>query len=483
MEKNIKGSKRGLTFSFLGNESFEPGKRYQYVIDRRNRTIMIIPSRDSGNLVSKKRCCGRIKSLIDIRSQKVRDMVGRAKTMKIDIREKEILVHLFEEASETNVAQITQDKKARTISISRRLLRVAGGEDIAWQDTSNGDSQEHVTRVLGAKEKEDISDVIRVISLFSGAGMLDYPFSADKHFDIVYAAEYDPDAIETYRKNIGGHVHRIDIRTLTARELPDTDVIIGGPPCQPFSNANRHDSARNEKHEEGDMFSHFIRLVRECLAKVFVIENVPGLLSNKDGFYIRKMKEELPEYNIDSDIVMDCNLGGYTTRKRAVVIGSRIGTPVIPKIKTVPYKTVGEALEKVDHTWPNAADITQSSDLVRKKIAMVPEGGNWRDLPEEYWTKSVHSNMYRRLDRKKPSVAIANWRKYLLSPPRWDNTGDWDRILSVSEASALQGFSKDFIFYGSMSAKQQQVANGVTYAIGKFIRELIRNTLRVPLTT
>lgn len=482
MEKNLKGSKRGLTFSFYGNGQFEPGRKYQYVINPADNLIVIAPSDTMGNQISRKRCGKRFKSLIDIRSREIREMVSRAKTMKIDIRENEILIHIFEDSFKTDIVRLEQEEKVRTITISRKLLQAAGGEDIIWQDTSGGDAQEHAVQGLGTKEKKDIYDIIRVISLFSGAGMLDYPFFADKHFDIVYAAEYDPDAVETYRKNIGDHVHCIDIRALTGNELPEADVIIGGPPCQPFSNANRHDDTRHEKHKEGDMFGHFIRLVHERLAKIFVIENVPGLLSDKDGYYIKMMKEQLPEYNIASEIVTDCELGGYTIRKRAVIIGSRIGIPVIPKIKTVPYKTVGEALEKVNHTWPNAADITQSNDLVRKKIAMVPEGGNWRDLPEEYWTKSVHSNMYRRLDRKKPSVAIANWRKYLLSPPRWDDTGDWDRVLSVSEAAALQGFGKEFKFYGSMSTKQQQVANGVTYAIGKFIRELVRNALRVPLT-
>ena len=481
MEKNLKGSKRGLTFSFYGNGQFEPGKKYQYVINPEESLIIIAPSDTTGNQISRKKCGKRIKSLIDIRSREIREMVSRAKTMKIDIRENEILVHLFEQPQEAEIIRLDSKGKIGTIALSRELLRAAGGEDIVWEACAESPDPECSS--LKPKEKQDISDVIRVISLFSGAGMLDYPFSADKHFDIVYAAEYDSDAVETYRRNIGGHIHRIDIRTLTGNDLPNTDVIIGGPPCQPFSNANRHDGARFENHKEGDMFGHFIRLIRECCAKVFLIENVPGLLSNQDGYYIRMLEEKLPEYEVASAVVSDCDLGGYTTRKRAVVIGSRIGSPVIPRLKVFPLKTVGDALKKVDHTWPNAADITKSNDLVKKKISMIPEGGNWRDLPEELWTKSIHSNMYRRLDRTKPSVAIANWRKYLLSPPKWDDTGDWDRILSVSEAAALQGFKKDFVFYGSMNAKQQQVANGVTYAIGHFLKELVKNLYQASLAT
>lgn len=482
MEKNLKGSKRGLTFSFYGKGQFEPGRKYQYVVNPEENLIVIAPSDSAGNQISRKQCGKKIKSLIDIRSREIRNMVSRAKTIKIDIRENEILVHVFEQSSEAEIIRLDERGRIGTIALSRELLRVAGGEDLIWQGCSDERNPEHTGPVMGEGEKQDISDVIRVISLFSSAGMLDYPFSADKHFDIVYAAECDPDAVETYRRNIGEHIHRTDIRTLIGNDLPNADIIIGGPPCQPFSNANRHDGARYESHKEGDMFGHFIRLIRECFAKVFLIENVPGLLSNKDGHYTRMLEEKLPEYEIASAVVSDCDLGGYTTRRRAIVIGSRIGQPVIPQLRMFPFKTAGDALKKVDHTWLNAADITKSNDLVTKKISMVPEGGNWRDLPEEFWTKSVHSNMYRRLDRRKPSVAIANWRKYLLSPPKWDDSGDWNRILSVSEAAALQGFHKDFVFYGSMNAKQQQVANGVTYAIGHFLRELVKNLFQDPLT-
>lgn len=481
MEKKLKGSNRGLTFSFHGNEQFEPGRKYQYIINPEDNLIIIAPSDTSGNQISRKRCGKQIKSLIDLRSREIREMVSCAKIIKIEILENEILVHLFKQSAEAEIIRLNQNERIGTIAVSRELLRAAGGEDVVWQKLTAEKDSEHTRLELDQKEKQVPSDGIRVISLFSGAGMLDYPFSADKHFDIVYASEYDQDAVETYRGNIGDHIHCVDIRKLTGSDLPKTDVIIGGPPCQPFSNANRHNGVRYENHKEGDMFGHFIRLIRECFAKVFLIENVPGLLFNKEGYYTRMLEERLPEYDITSAVVSDCDLGGYTTRKRAVVIGSRIGHPVIPQLKMFPFKKVEDALKKVDYTWPNAADITKSNDLVRKKISLVPEGGNWRDLPEEFWTKSIHSNMYRRLDRKKPSVAIANWRKYLLSPPKWDNIGDWDRILSVSEAAALQGFNKDFVFHGSMSAKQQQVANGVTYAIGHFLRELVKNLFLNPV--
>lgn len=235
MEKKLKGSKCGLTFSFYGNGQFEPGRKYQYVINPEENLIIIAPSETAGNRISRKQCGKQIRSLIDIRSREIREMVGRTKTIKIDIRENEILVHLFEQSTNAEIIPLDQKGRIGTVALSRELLRAADGEYVVWPDLPDERNPEHTRPELGGKEKQDLSDVIRVISLFSGAGMLDYPFSVDKHFDIAYASEYDQDAVETYRQNIGEHIHCVDIRTLTGRDLPKTDVIIGGPPCQPLA--------------------------------------------------------------------------------------------------------------------------------------------------------------------------------------------------------------------------------------------------------
>lgn len=221
------------------------------------------------------------------------------------------------------------------------------------------------------------------------------------------------------------------------------------------------------------MFAHYLRLVRESGVRAFLIENVPGLLSASMGHYMDLIKAILPDYSVSAKVITDCDLGGYTKRKRAVLIGSKGETPVIPDVKMRPVRTAGEALSRVKPDWPNFSDVTVSSEWVRKKISMIPEGGNWHDLPEKYWTKSVHSNMYRRVDRNQPSISIANWRKFLLSPPKWTDSAEWDRILTVSEAAALQGLDKYFVFSGSLNSMQQQVANGVTAAIARFCKNIL----------
>lgn len=362
-----------------------------------------------------------------------------------------------------------QKAQIHTLYLDRTLLKAAGCEYTSCYSAQVPNHSPWNDTTL----QKQTEDVIRVISLFSGAGMLDHTFQKDDRFKLVYAAEYAHDAVETYRANIGDHIKECDIRILKGRDLPKADIIIGGPPCQPFSNANRHNQAREERHPEGDMFSHYIRLVKETGVKAFLIENVPGLLSAKMGYYMDLLKQELPNFQLVKKIVTDCDLGGFTKRKRAIIIGSRIGTPCIPDVKVRPTRTAGSALKTVDKSWPNFADITLSSPLVKKKISLIPEGGNWMDLPKEFWTKSVHSNMYRRIDRSKPAISIANWRKFLLSPPRWDDSDEWDRILSVSEAAALQGLDKHFTFLGTLNSMQQMVANGVTAAIAKYCKNII----------
>lgn len=87
--------------------------------------------------------------------------------------------------------------------------------------------------------------------------------------------------------------------------------------------------------------------------------------------------------------------------------------------------------------------------------------------------------MYRRLDRNQPSVTICNWRKYLLSPPRYDDSGKWDRILSVAEAAALSGLDETFTFYGKLSSMQQMVGNGVPFSLGNFVKGLVKKAFGV----
>lgn len=340
MEKKIKGSKRGLTFSFISeNGAFAPGSRYRYVIDKDAGRIVILPSKDGGNTVSRKRSGLRIKSLIDLRSRDILELVSASDHMEIEFQEECILVAIHQKAETGRQAEICY------LNLMPELLMAAGNENVAINHICGRMPQTGPWEDPGLRKQ--VPDVLRVISLFSGAGMLDHEFAMDPRFEIVYAAEYDHDAVSTYRRNIGMQIAECDIRTLSGQDLPKADIIIGGPPCQPFSNANRHEDSRGSLHPEGDMFAHYLRLVRESGVRAFLIENVPGLLSASMGHYMDLIKAILPDYSVSAKVITDCDLGGYTKRKRAVLIGSKGETPVIPDVKMRPVRTAGEALSRV----------------------------------------------------------------------------------------------------------------------------------------
>ena len=212
----------------------------------------------------------------------------------------------------------------------------------------------------------------------------------------------------------------------------------------------------------------YIRIVNEGDYKVFVIENVPAVLTACGGEYLRAVIECLPEYRVKTNVMIDNEFGGHTIRKRAFIVGSRLGDFKFPK-PTYNGQTVGDALSYVDESWHNYNDKVRSSYQVEFKMSFVPPGENFKAIPEDIRGKGVHSNSYKRLEMDKPSITLANFRKCVILHPVYN------RIISVAEALAIQGFRKPFSVRGSMSQRVQQVGNGVPFNLGYAIKEMVKN--------
>ena len=304
--------------------------------------------------------------------------------------------------------------------------------------------------------------------------MFDKAWVDTGRFRIVYANDFCKDVLETYRYNIGNVIECKDIRDVEARELPFADVFSTSPCCQAYSTANRHNIDSAEGEEKRRLVEEVVRLVRERKPKVCVIENVPGMLSMEDGIHLSKVIEGLPEYDVTACVVKDHEVGGYSTRERAIIIASRIGRIELPTLKVMNPKTVRDALSKVNAEWYNYSDITVPNEETKKKMSFVPQGGNWKDIPPEYnsYKAKTHSNVMRRLAWDEPSITMSNFRKSNILHP------EKDRILSVAEAAAIMGLDKTFRFISkSLSAKQQMVANGVTKAIGSVVSRTVLHAL------
>ena len=291
---------------------------------------------------------------------------------------------------------LTHVRKVVGLSDAQALSSVLEGAQISLDEyLTSSRSPLDVAQIY-----QDLPDVYTVVSLFSGAGILDWPFFKDERFNIQYAIDYDAGACETYRENIGDHIVCGDVhKAFTPDGFPQDkavagspDVIIGGPSCKPFSNANRH--TRLEDHPDSDLLMQYMRIVEKLNPKVFAIENVPEVLTACDGSYYAAVQEKAESfgYELVSSIVQDWKVGGYTTRKRAVIVGSRIGKPSLSSIGLVHgMHNAGDALGKVDPTWANYGDISTSSEMTRKRMSFVPQGGNYTSIPEEYRTESKNN--------------------------------------------------------------------------------------------
>lgn len=463
----IKMSKRGLTFSFAANDTFRAGTHYRYIVDNANSEVILIADEKGKYKMSRKGA--HAKPLVDLRNEEIKQAMAGSSYMEVEVLNDRIIVHIIklnanvEGLSDVELIDMLDKSEEVTFSIDKKSL-IEHDSALIEMLTASG--------LFSEKNRSDLSYVFDTVSLFSGAGLLDYPFKKDESFDIKFAVDFDKAACETYSKNIGEHILCMDMRDLDENQVPETDLIIGGPCCQGYSNANRKGNEALDVSKRL-LIDDYIRIVRAKKPLMFVIENVRQFITKENGKYLERVFTALSDdYNITYSVVNDLEVGGYSKRERMVLIGSikAMGKVVIPNVELASTKTVGDALKKVTSDWFNYSDITKASADTQAKMAQVRPGHNYKDI-ESMKDLDRHSNVYRRLAADEPSVTITNWRKVNLMPP------EGNRILSVSEAAAIMGLDKSFKFFGSINDKQQQVGNGVTQAIASFIKSIVKNAL------
>lgn len=488
MRKILKQSRRGLTFSFPSKGMLAIGNRFTYRIERERNEIVIFPSSEGNNTISRKRSGEKWMSLIDLRSSEVRDAIRDMRQIEVRIQNDRIVVAEAQAEAGAGIvlefprAQLAYLRKVSGISDHEAVSRILTGTQISIDEYLRDRSILDISALY-----KDLPDLYTVVSLFSGAGVLDWPFFRDPdHFRLVYAIDADSAACDTYRQNIGPHIIHGDIRKAFTDQgysqdtfAREPDVIIGGPSCKPFSNANRH--TRLDAHPDSDLMMEYIRIVKVLRPKVFAIENVPSILTIFDGNYYKFVSESVNQcgYQVSAKIIQDSEVGGYTTRKRAIILGSRVGPVNFPRLFLgKKRKTVGDALSQITEKWSNFRDVTIPNPATKKRMSFVPQGGNYLDIPEQYRTpgKNRHSSTYRRLAWNEPSPTIVNWRKPPLIHPKEDRT------LTVAEAKALQGLPGFFRVMGSLSEMQQQIGNCVPVAIGRYVKEAILAMLNTSRT-
>lgn len=388
------------------------------------------------------------------------------------------------------------DEKGKVINIEKLFKKnfdyVKIGEEYKWicKDMNIEFSNQHSLNVL---------------DLFAGSGGLSTGFKV-AGFNIVSAVEQDSQIGETYLHNHPEtFLFNQDIKELQSKEISkvfeqqyaDCDVIIGGPPCQGFSMSGRRIRRNNKFIDDprNKLFLEYYRIVKDFNPKVFVIENVEGMLTYDGG----KVKEEIYQlfsdlgYNVKAKILNGADYGVPQLRRRAFFIGNKLGidpnelfpepthfkynyTTVWDAIGDLPSRESGEGVD-ID-VLPDIKVLSEYQKLMRnnqsylynhvasvhkkqtiEKIKLLKSGMTQADLPEEYQTKSVHSGAYGRMEKDKPAHTLTT-RLNTPSVGRIIHPTN-NRTITPREAARIQSFKDDYRFYGNITSLGIQIGNAV----------------------
>lgn len=311
----------------------------------------------------------------------------------------------------------------------------------------------------------------KVVSLFSGCGGLDLGF-VQAGYEVVWANDFDHWACMTYKRNFGGHIVESGIEEVDFGHVPDCDVMTGGFPCQDFSVIWKRKGLASER---GNLYKYFVKAVDKKRPKVFVAENVKGLLSANKGKAIEQITDDFAAlgYNISYKLYNFAEYGVPQFRQRVIIVGVRedIDDEFVHPLPTHDedtFITAGEALKGVEKV-PHNNEHQNIMEKTKKLLSLIPEGKNFSAVPKSspYYVKGMISHVYRRLDRKKPSTTIIASG----GGGTWGYHFEEDRPLTNRERARLFGYPDDFIFEGSITEVRRQIGNSVPPPAGKLIGE------------
>ena len=193
---------------------------------------------------------------------------------------------------------------------------------------------------------------MKIVSLFAGAGGLDLGLIKAGH-EIIWANDIDQDSCNTYGHNIGQHIICKDIADIKFSDVPDSDVIVGGFPCQGFSMANL---LRKPEDSRNILYKYFFQLVKSKQPKYFLAENVRGILSLGKGEIIKQIVKDFEQagYRVDYSVFNTANFGVPQSRVRVIIAGTRKDLPENlnykfpkPLVEKSDWVSIGEALNEI----------------------------------------------------------------------------------------------------------------------------------------
>lgn len=342
-----------------------------------------------------------------------------------------------------------------------------------------------------------------MIDLFSGVGGLSLGFEM-AGFKAILANEYDESIANAYIKNrpnvkmIINDIKYLPIKETFSDYCGNVDLIVGGPPCQGFSQKGQRKSINDERNF---LFRYYYEVVALVKPKYFVMENVPNLLTTENGYFKNEIETlfENIGYKIVADVLNASDFGVPQNRKRAVIIG-RLGNYALsmPKpqsakvtiwdaISDLAYLESGEGSEIQEYKYQPQSNYqkmlrdgssllynhiaTKHSDLAIERLKLIPPNKGREVLPPEHLTKSIYSGTWSRMLKDDVSVTITT-RFDTPSSGRFTHPF-LNRAITVREAARIQSFPDTFVFHGNKTSQMKQVGNAVPPLLAKAVAQVI----------
>ena len=336
---------------------------------------------------------------------------------------------------------------------------------------------------------------IKVVSLYCGAGGIDSGFH-EAGFQTVFATDISTLFCSTFKKNfpecetLSTDIRNVNFKTVRKKYI-SIDVLVGGPPCPPFSKSRFYIKSKKRAMNDldgKDTIENYFRAVNELKPKIFFFENVHGFVykpHQESLEYLLKMCEELG-YEPSFKVINTADFGVAQTRERFICVGvkknlKKFEFPIATHSKDdVPgcskWVTAGEVLNDIDFDLEEDAKMIAGSKH-KELLKMIPPGDNYLFFTKErghpnpiFKWRSRYWSFLLKLSTERPSWTIQASHSNNMGPFHWKN-----RFLRINEIKRLQSFKDDYQLNGSYKEQWRQIGNAVppllAYVFAKKIKK------------
>lgn len=366
-------------------------------------------------------------------------------------------------------SKISPDKKkiTKSIHVNPKLFELVQTLEIAGCDSFSSKCQYLIQegyKKITEHDTKKVDETLTFIDLFAGVGGIRQGFE-DEHTSCVFSSEWDKFSVKTYEANYG-EIPFGDITKIDEKDIPSHDVLLAGFPCQPFSNIGKREGFGHET--QGTLFFDVLRILKYHMPQMFLLENVPGLLTIQNGETFKVILDSLESlgYSVFFDVLDAQNFGLAQVRKRVVIVGFHpdldISTFAFPQGNSEKRVPVSSILEDNPQGYSISKHL-QESYLFKKDDGKPQLVDQFSDIQVKTLVASYH-----KIQRLTGTFV------------KGGETGV--RLLSELECKRLMGFPDDFIIPVSRTQMYRQMGNSVAVPMMREVANAMKEELSMAMS-